>query len=193
MTEETQRTHTIGLLVENRPGVLAKIAGLIAAKGYNIASLSVGATHDPTLSYMTLVVRGTASVIEQCTKQLNRLIDVVELRDYTDDERVERELILVRVASERQDRGEIFRIADIFKAGVVDVTSHTFTLELSSRPEKIDALIELLKPYGIQSLFRTGRVAMRRASKLSGGSDALDDDHQDSQISRSNGSGEHLL
>lgn len=165
MKAEETRAHTVGLLVENRPGVLAKIAGLIAAKGYNIESLSVGATHDRSMSRITLLVRGTTWVIEQAIKQLERLIDVIEVVDLTTEDRIERELILVRVSAEADDRAEIFRIASIFKAGVVDVTPHTFTLEVTTRPEKVKAFIELLMPYGIQTLFRTGRIAMRRAPK----------------------------
>ncbi len=160
-----QRQHTLGLMVENKPGVLARIAGLIAAKGYNIESLSVGQTNDPTVSHMTIVVRGDEWVIEQACKQLNRLIDVIKVLDLTDEERVERELILVRVASRPEERGEIFRIAEIFRASVVDVTPSTFTLELTGAPGKIDAFVELLRPYQVRSFYRTGKVAMRRAPK----------------------------
>jgi acetolactate synthase-1/3 small subunit len=162
------RLHTLGLLVENKPGVLARIAGLIAAKGYNIESLSVAQTNDPTTSHMTLVVRGDEWVIEQAAKQLNRLIDIIKVQDLTDEEKVERELVLVRVASKPEERGEVFRIVEIFRASVVDVTPGTFTIELTGAPGKVDAFIELLRPYQVKALYRTGKVAMRRASKMDG-------------------------
>ena len=159
------KRHTIALLVENRTGVLARIAGLISAKGYNIDSLSVGETLDPTVSRMTLVVHGDEWVIEQVVKQLNRLIDVIKVIDLTDEEFVERELILVRVNAEPAARAEILRIADIFRAKVVDVTPMTYTLELTGDEKKLDAFVELLKPYGIQEFAKTGKVAIARGSK----------------------------
>lgn len=163
--KDTKKRYTVALLVENHQGVLARIAGLIAAKGYNIDSLSVGETLDPTVSRMTLVVRGTDWVIEQAIKQLNRLIDVIKVIDLTEEEVVERELILVKVNAEPAFRAEILRIADIFRAKVVDVTPLSYTLELTGDEEKLDAFIELLKPYGIQDFARTGKVAMARGSK----------------------------
>lgn len=159
------KRHTIALLVENRTGVLARIAGLISAKGYNIDSLSVGETLDPTVSRMTLVVHGDEWVIEQVVKQLNRLIDVIKVIDLTDEEFVERELILVRVNAEPSARAEILRIADIFRAKVVDVTPVTYTLELTGDEKKLDAFVELLKPFGIQEFAKTGKVAIARGSK----------------------------
>jgi len=159
------KRHTIALLVENRTGVLARIAGLISAKGYNIDSLSVGETLDPTVSRMTLVVHGDEWVIEQVVKQLNRLIDVIKVIDLTEEEFVERELVLVRVNAEPAARAEILRIADIFRAKVVDVTPMTYTLELTGDEKKLDAFVELLKPYGIQEFAKTGKVAIARGSK----------------------------
>lgn len=164
-TDRLQRRHTIGLLVENQSGVLARIAGLIAAKGYNIESLSVGTTHDLSCSRITLVVYGDEWVIEQATKQLDRLIDVIETCDLTDVQRVERELILVRVETEPEDRAEVARVAEIFRANVVDVTPTTFTMELTGGPDKLEAFVELLRPYRISELYRTGKVAMARAPK----------------------------
>lgn len=159
------RTHTIGVLVENRFGVLSRVAGLFSARGYNIESLSVGETLDPSVSRMTLVVRGDEFVIEQVIKQLHKLIDVVKVTDLTDESHVERELVLIKVNAEPASHGEILRIADIFRAKVVDVTPLTYTVEATGDESKIDAIVELLRPFGIQELVRTGKVAIARSSK----------------------------
>ena len=159
------RKHTIAVLVENKFGVLSRVAGLFSARGYNIEALSVGETLDPTVSRMTLVVRGDAFVIEQVVKQLHKLIDVIKVSDLTEDEHVERELVLLRVNAEPQHRAEILRTADIFRAKVVDVTPATLTLEVTGDESKLDAIVELLRPMGIQELVRTGKVAIARASK----------------------------
>ena len=159
------RKHTISILVENKFGVLSRVAGLFSARGYNIESLSVGETLDPAVSRMTIVVRGDEFVIEQVTKQLHKLIDVIKVSDLTDDDHVERELVLMRINAEPQHRAEILRTADIFRAKVVDVTQATFVLEVTGDEGKIEALIELLKPMGIQELVRTGKVAIARGPK----------------------------
>jgi acetolactate synthase I/III small subunit len=159
------RQHTIAALVENRFGVLSRVAGLFSARGYNIESLSVGETLDPTVSRMTLVVHGDEFVIEQVTKQLHKLIDVIKVTNLTDEDHVQRELMLVRVNAEPQHRAEILRTADIFRAKVVDVTPLSFTLEATGDDEKLEALIELLRPMGIQELVRTGKVAITRGPK----------------------------
>lgn len=159
------RKHTIAVLVENRFGVLSRVAGLFSARGYNIESLSVGETLDPTVSRMTLVVRGDEFVIEQVTKQLHKLIDVIKVTDLTEEDHVERELVLIRVNAEPANRAEVLRTADIFRAKVVDVTPATFTLEVTGDEQKIDAIIELLRPFGIQELVRTGKVAIARGPK----------------------------
>ena len=159
------RKHTISILVENKFGVLSRVAGLFSARGYNIESLSVGETLDPAVSRMTIVVRGDEFVIEQVTKQLHKLIDVIKVSDLTDDNHVERELVLMRINAEPQHRAEILRTADIFRAKVVDVTQATFVLEVTGDEGKIEALIELLKPMGIQELVRTGKVAIARGPK----------------------------
>ncbi len=159
------RKHTIAVLVENKFGVLSRVAGLFSARGYNIESLSVGETVDPSVSRMTLVVRGDAFVIEQAVKQLHKLIDVIKVTDLTEENHVERELVLMRVNAEPQHRAEILRIADIFRAKVVDVTPVTFTLELTGDESKLNAIIDLLRPFGIQELVRTGKVAIARGSK----------------------------
>jgi acetolactate synthase I/III small subunit len=159
------RKHTVSVLVENRFGVLSRVAGLFSARGYNIESLSVGETLDPAVSRMTLVVRGDEFVIEQVMKQLHKLIDVIKVSDLTDDRHVERELVLVRVNAEPQHRAEILRTADIFRAKVIDVTPISFILEATGDEMKIEALIELLRPMGIQELVRTGKVAITRGAK----------------------------
>jgi acetolactate synthase-1/3 small subunit len=159
------RVHTISVLVENRFGVLSRVAGLFSARGYNIESLSVGETLDPTVSRMTLVVLGDEFVIEQVMKQLHKLIDVIKVTDLTDEAHVQRELVLMRVNAEPQHRAEILRATDIFRARVVDVTALSFTLEVTGDEQKIEAMIELLRPIGIQELVRTGKVAIARAPK----------------------------
>jgi acetolactate synthase-1/3 small subunit len=159
------RKHTISVLVENRFGVLSRVAGLFSARGYNIESLSVGETLDPAVSRMTLVVTGDEFVIEQVMKQLHKLIDVIKVSDLTDDSHVERELVLLRVNAEPQHRAEILRTVDIFRAKVIDVTQISFILEATGDTGKIEALIELLRPMGIQEIVRTGRVAIARGPK----------------------------
>jgi acetolactate synthase I/III small subunit len=159
------RKHTIAVLVENKFGVLSRVAGLFSARGYNIESLSVGETLDPSVSRMTIVVRGDEFVIEQVTKQLHKLIDVIKVSDLTDDSHVERELVLIRVNAEPQHRAEILRTADIFRAKVIDVTAVSFTLEATGEEGKLEAFIELLRPIGIQELVRTGKVAIARGPK----------------------------
>jgi len=143
----------------------SRVAGLFSAHGYNIESLSVGETLDPSVARMTLVVRGDEFVIEQVMKQLHKLIDVIKVNDLTDESHVERELVLMRVNAEPQHRAEVLRTADIFRARVVDVTPMSFTLEVTGDAEKIEAMIELLRPIGIQELVRTGKVAISRAPK----------------------------
>ena len=157
--------HTIAVLVENKFGVLSRVAGLFSARGYNIESLSVGETLDPTVSRMTLVVRGDEFVLEQVVKQLHKLIDVIKVTDLTRENHVERELVLMRVNAEVQHRTEILRTADIFRAKVVDVTPTTYTLEATGEEGKIEAIIDLLRPFGIQEIVRTGKVAIARSPK----------------------------
>jgi len=157
--------HTISVLVENKFGVLSRVAGLFSARGYNIESLSVGETLDPSVSRMTLVVTGDEFVIEQVMKQLHKLIDVIKVNDLTDESHVERELMLIRVNAEPQHREEILRTADIFRAKVVDVTPTTYTLEVTGEESKIEAIIELLRPFGVHEVVRTGKVAISRGPK----------------------------
>lgn len=159
------KKHTIAVLVENKFGVLSRVAGLFSARGYNIEALSVGETLDPTVSRMTLVVRGDEFVIEQVVKQLHKLIDVIKVSDLTEDDHVERELVLMRINAEPQHRAEILRTADIFRAKVIDVTPSALTLEVTGDESKLTAIIELLRPMGIQEIVRTGKVAIARGSK----------------------------
>lgn len=157
--------HTISVLVENKFGVLARIAGLFSARGFNIESLSVGETIDPTISRMTLVTSGDDQIIEQVIKQLRRLIDVIKVSDLSDAEYVEREMVLLKVSAESHNRPEILRICDIFRGKIVDVSPKTLTLEVTGVQDKILALISLLKPFGIIEVARTGKVAMTRGKK----------------------------
>ena len=157
--------HTIAVMVENKFGVLSRVAGLFSARGYNIESLSVGETLDSTVSRMTLVVKGDAFVIEQVIKQLHKLIDVIKVTDLSEENHVEREMLLIKVNAEPAARAEILRIADIFRAKVVDVTPTTYTLEVTGEESKIEAIIDLCRPFGIQELVRTGKVAIARGPK----------------------------
>jgi acetolactate synthase-1/3 small subunit len=154
--------HTITALVENRPGVLARVSGLFARRGFNIESLAVSITEDPTVSRMTIVVSGDDTVLEQITKQLNKLIDVIKVEDYQGIPIVQRELAMIKVNAEPSKRAEIMQIVDIFRAKIIDVSDKTFTIEVTGSVEKIDALVRLLDSYGIRELVRTGRIAMTR-------------------------------
>src|SRR6266403_5429 len=160
------RKHTIAVLVENKFGVLSRVDGLFSARGYNIESLSVGETLDPSVSRMTLVVAGGACVIEQDMKQLHKLIDVIKVINLSEETHVEREMLLVRVNAEPAARAEILRVADIFRAKVVDVTSASYTLEVTGEESKIEAILELLRPFGVQEVVRTGKVAIARSPKM---------------------------
>lgn len=157
--------HTLAVLVENRPGVLTRIAGLFARRGYNIESLAVGETEDPTVSRMTIVVGGDGKVIEQVTKQLHKLVDVIKLTDITEEENVDRELILIKVNAEASVRAEIMQIVDIFRARIVDIGRGSLIIEATGDSGKIKAIETSLKPFGIRELVRTGKVAMVRGVK----------------------------
>lgn len=154
--------HIISVLVENRFGVLAHIAGLFSGRGFNIDSLAVGETHDPSISRMTIVVRGDDSVVEQILKQLNRLVDVINVQDLTEQSYVDRELMLVKVETNAQTRGEVIEVADIFRTKIVDVQQGSVTIEASGSADKLKALLDLLTPYGIKELVRTGRIGLAR-------------------------------
>jgi acetolactate synthase-1/3 small subunit len=154
--------HTIAVLVENKFGVLARIAGLFAGRGYNIDSLCVATTDDPTISRMTIVAEGDDRTIEQIEKQLNKLIDVIKVMDLTEESHVERELVLIKVNADDRKRHEILEITNIFRARIVDLSASTITIEVTGDESKILAFINLMKPYGIKELTRTGKVAISR-------------------------------
>lgn len=159
--------HTLAVLVENKYGVLSRVAGMFSRRGYNIDSLTVGVTDDPTISRMTIVVMGDDDVLEQVTKQLNKLIDVIRVTDLQSEESVERELALIKVNSDVTNRSEIMQIADVFRARIIDVGSKSMTVEVTGDEGKITAIEQLLKPFGIKEMVRTGKVALSRGQKNS--------------------------
>ncbi len=158
--------HIITLLVENEFGVLARIAGLFSGRGFNIESLCVAETLDPTVSTMTIVTRGDDQIIEQVIKQLNKLIPVIKVVDLIEKDYVEREMVLIKVSATPQTREEILRIVDIFRGKVIDVGAKTYTIEITGDEKKINAILTLLKPLGIKEIVRTGQIAMIRGSKV---------------------------
>ena len=158
-------THVICLHVENQQGVLARISGLFSGRGYNLESITAGATTDPTVTRITLACTGDDAVVEQIKKQLNRLIDVIKVTELTGVPSLNRELMLVKVNAKGPQRGEIFQVADVFKAQIMDVGHESMTVELAGSPEKIDDLVALLQPYGIAEMARSGIVAMERSRK----------------------------
>jgi acetolactate synthase-1/3 small subunit len=160
MTE--QKRHIISALVYNKPGVLARISTLFAARGYNIDSLAVGETDNPEISRMTIVVRGDEKILEQVEKQLNKIIDVIKVYEFSKIDHVERDLVLIKVNATNKTRAEIIEIAEIFRAKIIDVSHQTLVLEITGDEDKISAFINLLKPYGIKELVRTGVIAMAR-------------------------------
>ena len=154
--------HTISVLVENKFGVLSRISGLFSGRGYNIESLSVAETIDPNMSVMTIVTVGDDSIIEQITKQLNKLIDVIKVVDMTELDHVEREMVLIKVAPKQEDKAEVLRLTEIFRGRVIDSSQKTYTIEITGDEKKIAALVEILKPMGIKEFVRTGKIAIAR-------------------------------
>ena len=154
--------HTISVLVENEFGVLSRVSGLFSGRGFNIESLTVAETLDPTVSRMTIVTSGNAQILEQILKHLNKLISVIKVVDLTGVETVDRELVLIKVNAEPETKTEVLRLVDIFRAKIVDVASRCYTIEMTGDEEKINALLQLLKPIGIREIVRTGRVAIAR-------------------------------
>ena len=154
--------HIISAIVENKPGVLAHIAGLFAGRGFNIDSLAVGETEDESRSRMTVVVKGDDAVLEQVRKQLGKIIDVIKVSDFSDVDFVERDLALVKVSVKPEKRGEVFEIVEVFRGKVVDIGAKYLTLEISGPEKKIEAFVDLMKPYGIREVVRTGRIAIAR-------------------------------
>jgi len=163
--EAQEMRHIISILLENEAGALSRVAGLFSARAYNIESLTVAPTHDPSLSRMTLVTTGTDDIVEQVCKQLNKLIDVVKLVNLTDDVHVERELILIKVRAENEQRDEVKRIVDIFHGHVIDTSDTSYTLEVTGDSDKIDAVLKALKSITIIEVVRSGQLGMGRGSK----------------------------
>lgn len=159
--------HTISVMVENEFGVLARVAGLFSGRGFNIQSLSVAPTLDPSISRMTIVTSGDDQILEQVSKQLNKLIDTIKVVDYTSEGQpyVERELALIKVNAEEDTRAEVMRVVDIFRGKVIDVTPKSYTIEVMGSPDKIDAIVEILRPVGIKEIVRTGPAAIGRGAK----------------------------
>jgi acetolactate synthase-1/3 small subunit len=163
--------HIISVLVENEFGVLSRVAGLFSTRGFNIESLCVAETLDPTVSRITLVTRGDDQVLEQIEKQLNKLICVIKLTDFTETEHVERELGLIKVAVDDKTRAEVVSIVNIFRAKIIDVSRRSYVVEITGASDKIDALLELLKPIGVREVVRTGQIAMFRGTRVLGADD----------------------
>ncbi|QOX79484.1 acetolactate synthase small subunit [Trichlorobacter lovleyi] len=157
--------HTISVVVENEFGVLARVSGLFSGRGFNIESLSVAPTSDESLSRITIVTSGDEAVLEQITKQLNKLVDVIKVLDFSDGSAIERELALIKVTAEDDSRAEVLRIVDIFRAKIIDVTPKSYTIEATGSPAKINAILDLLRPLGLKELVRTGAVAIGRGAK----------------------------
>ncbi len=156
--------HTISVLVENKPGVLARVAGLFSRRGYNIESLAVGTTEDESVSRMTIVASGDDFVLEQITKQLYKLIDVIKVFDIPHDVAVERELVLMKVSCNEKTRPEIIEIVDIFRGRIVDVSEGAVTIEMTGEENKVDGIEKLLRKFGIKELVRTGKIALQRGA-----------------------------
>ncbi len=154
--------HTISVLVENKFGVLTRISGLFSGRGFNIDTLNVAPTQDPTTSRMTIVVKGDDAVLEQVMKQLNKLVDIIKVQDFREGECVDRELVLIKVGVDAKSRPEVMQICDIFRAKIVDVAHKTLTVELTGGESKVNAFLELMEPFGIRDITRTGKVAMPR-------------------------------
>ena len=164
---DSNMKHTISVLVENHFGVLARVSGLFGARGFNIDSLAVGETEDTTISRMTIVVSGDERTLEQVKKQLNRLIDVIKVQDIPGDELLEREIVLVRVGFTQKNRAEILEAVNAFQGKVLDASQNTLTVEVTGNQSKMRSVFELLKPYGMLEVVRSGRIALSRKGRLS--------------------------
>ncbi len=157
--------HTISVLVSNKFGVLARIAGLFSGRGFNIESLNVAATSDPEVSNMTLVTIGDDKKIEQISKQLNKLVDVIKVIDLTEENFLDRELVLIKMNAEASNKEEILRVVSLFRAKVIDVNTNTYTIEITGDENKLNGFIELLRPFGIKDMVRSGKIALSRLAK----------------------------
>jgi acetolactate synthase-1/3 small subunit len=160
-----KKKYTLSLLVENEPGVLARIAGLFSGRGFNIESLCVAETNEENVSRVTLVTVGDMNILEQIKKHLNKLIDVIKVLDFTDTPFVQRELALIKLKAKPENRAEILRMVDIFRSRIIDVGSEHYTVEVTGDESKITAFLELLKPFGIKEIARTGAIALAREKK----------------------------
>jgi acetolactate synthase-1/3 small subunit len=160
--------HVLSALVQNQPGVLAHVSGMLASRGFNIDSLAVGETEDPHLSRMTFVVHGDDTVLEQVRKQLEKIVTTVRVEDISSENYVERDLMLIKVQSSPQKRTEIALLVEMFRARVVDISHENLMVELSGQEQKIEAFIDLMRPYGILELVRTGRIALVRGTPKNG-------------------------
>ena len=158
----TGRTHILSILVENKPGVLARVAGLFSRRGFNIETLAVGPTDDVTISRITLTVDGANHPIDQVTKQLHKLVNVIKIRDLEPEETVARELALFKVTADSESRGQIMQFTDIFRGKVVDVSKRSITLEITGTDDKIEAFERMIRPFGLIEMVRTGEVAVAR-------------------------------
>ena len=158
----TGRKHILSLLVENKPGILARIAGLFSRRGFNIDTLAVGPTDDPMLSRMTLTLDGALHPIDQVTKQLHKLVNVIKIRDLEPEEAVARELALFKVAADAETRGQVMQFADIFRGKVIDVSKRSITIEVTGTDDKIEAFEQVIRPFGLIEMVRTGEIAISR-------------------------------
>jgi acetolactate synthase-1/3 small subunit len=154
--------HTISVLVENKFGVLTRIAGLFSGRGYNIESLNVAPTQEPDTSRMTIVTVGDDATLDQIVKQLNKLVNILEVRDFREEEFIDRELVLVRVAVNAKTRAEIMQMTDIFRAKIVDVQPSSLTIEITGNESKVEKFLGLMNTFGVQELTRTGKIALAR-------------------------------
>jgi acetolactate synthase I/III small subunit len=158
----TGRKHILTMLVENQPGVLARIAGLFSRRGFNITTLAVGPTDDPALSRITLTLDGALHPIDQVTKQLHKLVNVIKIRDLEPEETVARELALFKISADGETRGQVMQFAEIFRGSVVDVSKRSITVEITGADEKIEAFKQAVKPFGLIEMIRTGEIAISR-------------------------------
>jgi acetolactate synthase I/III small subunit len=165
MNESINEKHILSILVENQPGVLARVAGLFSGRGFNIESLCVAETNEPRVSRMTIVTNGDLGVVEQIKKQLNKIVDVIKVVDFTGKKFVQRELALIKVHARPENRAEVLRMVDIFRCRVIDVGAEYYTVELTGDEGKISAFLNLLKPMGIKEIARTGALALGREKK----------------------------
>jgi acetolactate synthase-1/3 small subunit len=158
----TGRKHILTMLVENQPGVLARISGLFSRRGFNITTLAVGPTDDPAMSRITLTLDGALHPIDQVTKQLHKLVNVIKIRDLEPEETVARELALFKISADGETRGQVMQFADIFRGSVVDVSKRSITVEITGADEKIEAFKQAVKPFGLIEMIRTGEIAISR-------------------------------